>query len=163
MRFRLRTALIVFSLCAVGGAFLHYSLDFPAVQATTTREEWDRVIPRGECVVFVMGDWNFESMFMQRELEPFSIWAKKRRVRVVTLTIDPEDDQNDVWKVSAEISKKNGLHPGGMKNLNGAGRVLWFKNGKLVDHAWGPRELADRGNNVSYLQFLKERTEKAFR
>jgi hypothetical protein len=163
MRFRLRTALIVFTLCAVGGAWLHYSLDFPAVQAISMREEWDNVLPRGKCVVFVLGDWNPESHHMRRELEAFTNWAKRRRVRVLSLTIDPNDDQNDVWKISAEISQNNGLHPGNMKNMNGAGRVLWFKNAKLVDHAWGPRDLAELDSNVSYLQFLKERTEKAFR
>jgi hypothetical protein len=160
MRFRLRTALIVFSLCAVGGAWLHYSLDFPAVQAISMREEWDNVIPRGTCVVFVLGDWNPESHHMRREIEAFSHWAKRRGVRVLTLTIDPNDDQNDVWKISAAISQKNGLHPGAMKNTNGAGRVLWFKNAKLVDHAWGPRDKPPPG---SYLQELQERTTKAFR
>ncbi len=149
MRFRLRTALIVLSLCTVGGAWLHYSLDYPTVQAISTREEWDKVIPRGKCVVFVMGDWNFESGYMRRELEPFSAWAKGRGVRVLTLTIDADLVENDVWEISAEISQKNGLHPGGMKNTNGAGRVLWFKDGKLVDHAWGPRDLAELGPDVS--------------
>lgn len=163
MRFRLRTALVAFSLCAVGGAYLHYSLDYPAVQAITTREEWDKAIASRKCVVFVMGDWNFESGVMERELEPFSSWAKWRGVRVLTLTIDAFDQNNDVWKISAEINEQNQLYPGSMKNLNGAGRVLWFKHGKLAGHAWGPGgPLSQSEHEVSYLEFLKERTEKAF-
>lgn len=163
MRFQLRTVFVLLTLCALGATYWHYSLGYPAVQVITTREEWDRALPRGERVVFVMGDWNFETAYMRRELEPFSKWAKNRGVLVLTLTIDPENNQNDVGKISSEITQKNGLHPGGMKNWNGAGRVLWFKDGKLVDHAWGPRDLAELGPNVSYLQVLQDRTEKAFR
>lgn len=137
MRFRLRTALILFSLCAVGGAWLHYSLDYPAAQVILTREEWERVISRGECAVFVLGDWNRESYYMRRELEPFSTWTRPRGVRVLTLTIDADLVKDDVWRISEEIIQKNRLYAGSMKNLNGAGRVLWFKNGKLVDHALG--------------------------
>lgn len=163
MRFQLRTVFVLLTLCALGATYWHYSLDYPAVQVIATREEWDRAIPHGECVVFVMGDWNFESVFMQRELEPFSSWTRRRGVRVLTLTMDPNLVKNDVWKISEKIIQKNRLYAGSMKNLNGAGRVLWFKNGKLVDHAWGPGQNWSYGSYESYLQFLKDRTEMAFR
>ena len=160
-RFTLRSLLLLVASCAIAATAAHYLIRPDPMMRITTHAEWDVAIKRRNCVLFVDGDWNIDIVAFRRPFAKFAWWCyADATARAITMKIDSDDTSNDVWSICDTLWSSNEIHPGGLKNFGGAGRVVWLKNGNVVDYAWC-MELMQR-NEVETIALLQKRTRKAF-
>jgi len=77
------------------------------------------------------------------------------------MMINPDDTSDDIGKLCEQLWTKYDIPRGGLKNLGGAGRVLWIANREIVDYAWC-MELMNDNDTDDTETLLKARTQKAF-
>jgi len=73
--------------------------------------------------------------------------------KAITFKIDAES-KDEMWYTLQDLRKNNSIPPGNMKTYGGAGRVVWFKDGRVADYAWCTELLE--------MDKLKSRTKDAF-
>jgi hypothetical protein len=129
-------------------------LTSPPVRTITTVEEWKSSISSGQRILFVDCDWNGDVFNYRRTFWDFAKWCRANsNCRMLSVKIDP-DFQDDLTNVLQDLWARNRISSGGMKNMGGAGRVVWFENGQVVDYAWWAE--------VPDFAALKWRTRKVF-
>lgn len=129
--------------------------DSEAVRVVTSAEELHAAIAAGRRVLFVNCDWNPEIFAFRRPFSDFADWAEANAsFKTISVKLDA-DEQGKLWNVVQAIWKANGISPGGLKTFGGAGRVVWFEDGRVVDYAWCME--------VSEIGDLRARTVRAFR
>jgi hypothetical protein len=162
IRFRLRTLLLLVTASAVAAAMVAPYFRPSPIAHITTRSEWDAAISNDQCIVFVDGDWNTEMVAFRRPFARFADWCQDHtEVRALTMLIDADVRTNDVWSICDRLWEKNDIDKGGLKNLGGAGRVLWIHHGQVVDYAWCNEVMND--NDIENIDALKTRTRKVFK
>jgi hypothetical protein len=172
IRFSTRSLVLWLTLLLVSLGFAFYFLLRPGPNdrqqrlepliQIKTRSDWESALQNKHCVVFVDGLWNTDTARFRGPFERFAAWQMVHSdVRVFTMMINPDDTSDDVWRICEELWRKNDISPGGLKNLGGAGRVLWINNGKVVDYAWC-MELMNHDDTDNTEMVLKTRTTKAF-
>lgn len=122
-------------------------------EVITSAEAFDAAIAKGKSVLFVDCPWNHEVKLLELKFNKFAESVSPQEDFRI-LTIDLDDEHDSTWRRLATLWKQNDIELGGLKNLNGAGRIVWFQDGKVVDYEWG-MNLDEKA--------LRERTEKAWK
>lgn len=129
-------------------------LNNDAVQIITTTDEWKAAIASGRCVLFVDCDWNVAVVAFRRSFADFASWSRDNaNHKAITFKVDA-DSKDEMWHAIQDLWKDNSISPGSMKTYGGAGRVVWFKESRVVDFAWCME--------VFEMDTLKSRTKDAF-
>ena len=108
------------------------------VRQITTVRELNEAVSTGCCVLFVDGYWNAETAMFRTSYAKFGAWSKANAgPKTVTVELDSNSSNNELLHNAVQdLWKRNEISPGGMKNSGGAGRVVWFQEGIVVDYAW---------------------------
>lgn len=147
------------------GITLEARKETPALQRTpnsavlhiATADELRSATAGGRCILFVDCDWNERPILFRRPLTDFADWCSKNtdyKVLSVKLADSQADSQDELWAAIQELWQRYAISPGGMKTMGGAGRVVWFNEGRVVDYAWC-WEVGDKSK-------LESRTKDAF-
>ena len=116
--------------------------------------QFEESIAKGQCILYVDCVWNTDVMSFGQVFDEF---AKRhpqfQTVRVLHLGSDVQGKELKLWTRIEKLWEENAIESGAYKNLNGAGRVVWFADGKVIDSQWGMNQ--DDA-------WLSEQTEKAF-
>jgi hypothetical protein len=131
-----------------------------AVRRITTPEELHTATSTGRCVLFVDCDWNGHMVMFRRPFSDLAEWANSNTdYKTITVKLDSSSldtaSPDPMWGTLHQLWDANSIGFGAMKTLGGAGRVVWFKDGKVVDHAWC--------FEVQEFDQLKSRTESGLR
>lgn len=163
VQFGLRSLLLIVALAAVIAALSGYYLFRPElITKITTRAQWETAIKRDRCIVFIYGDWNTDMVGFQVTFAKFAGHRQDHAgTRLLTMTVGPANMSNDVWEICEELWHNNNITSGGLKHLNGAGRVLWIENGKVVDYAWCQEIMST--SDLENFDAITQRTRKAFK
>jgi hypothetical protein len=125
------------------------------IREITTTDDWKAATATGRCILFVDCVWNPEVVAFRRRFSEFAAWSNENTdYKTIRVTMDP-DLKDELSQTIQILWKDNSIARGGMKNYGGAGRVVWFDHGRLIDYAWC-MELLDANA-------LKSRTTAAFR
>ena len=76
------------------------------------------------------------------------------------MEIHPRPEPDEIWQICDDLWSRYDIPRGGLKNLGGAGRVLWIEDGRVVDYAWCT-ELMNEDDREN-IELLKVRTRRAF-
>lgn len=108
----------------------------------------------GQSIFFVDCDWNGGVAAFRSPLATFAAWSEQNNnIQTLSVKIDSES-QGELWDTLQQMWRDNRIPPGGLKNFGGAGRVVWFRDGQVVDYAWCTEVLS--------VEQLKARTANAF-
>ncbi len=130
------------------------SFSSKAVRRIQTIAEWNECTSARHCVLFVNCDWNTDMVMFRQPFSEFADWCRDNTdYQTIAVTIDGES-KCALWNALQELWQNNDISPGGLKTYGGAGRVVWFSNGRVVDHAWCV--------DVERLDKLKARSHDAF-
>ena len=107
-----------------------------AIRIVTTPNELKAATSVGRCILFVNCDWNSDMVQFRKPFSDFAAWSSKSTdYKTITVKLDG-NSQDEMWDTIQLLWKNNSILPGSMKTHGGAGRVVWFKDGNVVDHAW---------------------------
>jgi hypothetical protein len=108
------------------------------VRTIDSVDGWNRTVMQGQRILFVDGPWNFDSAVIRRLItDNSSHFGDRIETPVVRVEIDAEYPNTALFGRLSQFWRENSIHPGGMKNFGGGGRVVWLVDGKVVDYAWG--------------------------
>lgn len=152
-----------FVIDAIGSRELQAALPAPqnrndfeseAVRVVTGADELNAAIAAGRCVLFVNCDWNVEIFAFRWPFSEFAAWAEvNASFKTISVKLDA-GEQGKLWNAVQSLWEANDISPGGLKTFGGAGRVVWFQDGRVVDYAWCME--------VSAINELRARTAHAF-
>ena len=119
----------------------------------TNAEELQSVMNNGRTVLFVNCHWNGEVMAFGRPFREFAAWCRNNSDYVPASVIVDPDAEGEVWDMLQGLWRTEKLHPGTMRHMGGAGRVVWCDDGQVLDYAWcfeirDADELRSRSQNV---------------
>jgi hypothetical protein len=125
-----------------------------AVYFISTVPEWYAATSTGQVFLFVDCEWNGDVGRFHDQFQEFAGWCRKETsIRPVTVVLDA-DDQNALWDTLQKLWDEERVSSGGLKNLGGAGRVVWFDDGEVRDIAWC--------HHLPNAAVLRERTQALF-
>jgi hypothetical protein len=165
---KINTLYLFFAACLIIGLVLvtigpywladqstNSELTIQSVTPIRNVNDWSAATASSNCVHYVDCVWNPDVIIFGRTFSEFAIkYPRPYQYRTASVTLN-DDFDDPLWKTLEKLWKDNQISSGGMKNLNGAGRVVWFKEGKVVDSAWDV-ELCNAPS-------LKARTDRAFK
>lgn len=129
-------------------------LERSPVRIITAAGELRDSLSTGHRVLFVDCGWNGDVTAFRFPYATFAAWCKQdTSIQTLSVKIDSES-KDELWHMLQQIWLDNRIPPGGMKNYGGAGRVVWFRDGQVVDYAWC--------SEVHSVALLKARTAQAF-
>lgn len=170
MKISLRTILKMIALVAVVLAITRLILLQPSMPTSIrTRSEWTTATQRGNCILYVNCEWNIDVVVFGKSFSQFCESSMRNAdVQPLEILLRADEQSSDGWQICENLWISNGLYSGGLKNLNGAGRIVWLKDGKVVDSCWYSDIAIAAGNYSSASQViqnqqLRERTAMAFR
>lgn len=123
------------------------------VQQVKSADEWGSAVSFGQTVLFVNCEWHIDVVAYRRVFREFGASSQENmECRAVSVTVDP-DGQDELWPILQSLWAQLRIDHG-MKLLGGAGRIVWFDNGQVVDYAlWF---------EVPDVESLRQRTKMAF-
>jgi len=125
-----------------------------AVRIITNTDDWNAAIASGRCVLFVNCDWNVAMVAFRQPFSDFAAWSNDNTdYKTISITLDA-DSKDEMWHTIQDLWQDNSISPGGLKTYGGAGRVVWFNDGQVIDYAWC--------TEVLEVDKLKSRTKDAF-
>jgi hypothetical protein len=126
-----------------------------AVYVINSVPEYHAATSTGRVILFVDCGWNGDvGEFRNRFQEFAGGWCRNETsIRPVTVMLDA-DDQNALWDTLQKLWDDLGVSSGGLKNLGGAGRIVWFEDGEVQDIAWC--------HHLPDVAGLRERTQELF-
>jgi hypothetical protein len=99
----------------------------------TTAADFDSAIADGKCILFVNCYWNPEVLFLGQEFNKFTaVINSDASLNVITVDLDSFNQNGEIWQRVEKLWKDNNITPGAYKNMNGAGRIVWFQDGTIV-------------------------------
>jgi hypothetical protein len=134
-----------------------FSDDFSsrAVRLISTTDDFYAVTATGNCVLFVNCDWVEFPVAFRQPFSEFARWCRENTdYKTVTVKLKA-NSHDELWSAIQDLWAWNHIFPGGLKTYGGAGRVVWFKGGRVVDYAWCSEVLS--------VDKLKLRSTTAFR
>lgn len=109
----------------------HFTSD--AVRRIESSEEFRAAIAVGRCVLFVNCEWNPHVIIFRQLFSEFADWCERNTDYETLSVLVSEDELTDTIE---SLWQANSIPQGGMKNQSGAGRIVWFSDGHVVDYAW---------------------------
>lgn len=129
-------------------------LEQSPVRIITTAGALRESLSTGQTILFVDCDWNGEVAAFRIPFASFADWCEENTsIQTLSTKIDSES-KDELWHALQEMWRDNRILEGGLKNYGGAGRVVWFRDGQVVDHAWC--------SEVHAVEQLQARTRQAF-
>ena len=124
------------------------------VQIVATADALRDSLSTGQSILFVDCDWNGDVMAFRFPFAAFATWCEQNSsMQTLSVKVDSES-KDELWHALQQMWRDHRIYEGGLKNYGGAGRVVWFRDGQVVDYAWC--------SEVHSLGQLKARTSKAF-
>jgi hypothetical protein len=115
---------------------LQHDFDSDAVRLLTTAADWDASLKSGQAILFVNCDWHITVVGFRQQFSAFADWCNSHTAYItVSAKVDP-DAEDVIWGKLQTLWKTNSISQGGIRDYGGAGRVVWFDDGSVVDHAW---------------------------
>ena len=109
------------------------------VEVIDTPEEFQQGITDSNVVLFLDCDWSVSAVLTRRRHSLLaSHWqnehrnSQSKRPNARFLRVDLNDTKTSLWAALQTWQREKGIERSGMKNLGGAGRVFWLREGKLV-------------------------------
>lgn len=137
LRFSLRTLLLLVTATGIVSSVVaqRYFRKPPVIEVTTL-PEWEALLKKHrKLILFVDCDWNIGVVLGRKQFADFSYWCRDRGDCVaVTFKIDANDPSNDVLIIANRLWES--VDPPlrhAYKNANGAGRIAWISDGKIVE------------------------------
>ncbi len=124
------------------------------VRIITSSDALRDSLATGESIFFVDCGWNGGVAAFRFPFAAYAAWCE-RNTSIQTLSVKVDSGSKDeLWDTLQQMWRDNRILEGGLKNYGGAGRVVWFRDGQVVDYAWC--------TEVHSVEELKARTSKAF-
>ncbi len=123
------------------------------VQIIATADALRDSLSMGQSVFFVDCGWNGDVVAFRFSIAAFATWCEQNSIQTLSEKVDSES-KDELWHALQQMWRDHRIHEGGMKNYGGAGRVVWFRDGQIVDYAWC--------SEVHSVALLRARTSKAF-
>lgn len=123
------------------------------VRSLTTADDLRNSLSTGQSVLFVDCDWNGDVIAFRIPFATFATWCEQNSIKTLSVKVDSES-RNELWDMLQRLWRDNRIYEGGLKYHGGAGRVVWFRDGQVVDYAWC--------SEVHSVALLKARTSRAF-
>jgi len=138
-----------------------YRLDGKLVKRIETAESFRGMLNGGDYLLFVDCDWNSDVLKSHPHFETLAVWCTETAIcEPVSVFIKGSDFDSGLGTTGVQrelehfLYVRNELEGGGIKLMGGAGRIVWIRDGELVDSGWH-WDLAD-------LSAMKQRTRQAF-
>lgn len=139
----------------VNGVSADDELAAVGVRTIDSVDDWNRVGMRGTRILFVDCDWNLDVAVFRQTVADYAAQAGSRvDLQIVRVRIDADNTKTALFDRVCQLWRENGIHPGGMKNFGGAGRVVWLVDGHVLDYAWG--------HDIASVKDFQRRTIRAF-
>ena len=107
-----------------------------AVYVISTPADFQAVTSTGQVVLFVDCGWNSDVVGFHDPFHEFAGWCRNETsIRPVTVVLDA-NNQDALWDTLQMLWEDLRVSSGGLKNLGGAGRVVWIDDGEVRDVAW---------------------------
>jgi hypothetical protein len=99
--------------------------------------DWHAAVSHGKSVVFIDCEWNPEVAAFRKPFADFAQWCvQDANCEAFSATLKLDEPRDELWNEIQRLLEANAITGGGMRNLGGAGRIVWIKNGRVVDYAW---------------------------
>ena len=128
-------------------------LERSPVQIITTADALRDSLATGQHILFVDCGWNGDVVAFRFPFAAFATWCEQNSIQTLSVKVDSES-KDELWHMLQQMWRDNRILEGGLKNYGGAGRVVWFRDGQIVDYAWC--------SEVHSVALLRARTSKAF-
>lgn len=107
-----------------------------SVRTISSISDFDDVTSAGCAVLFVDCWWNSEVAAYRDVFAAFAVWCRNNTSYLPVSVVLDSESQDEIWDAVQGLLESNSIPHGGLKNLGGAGRVVWIWDGQVYDYAW---------------------------